>query len=61
MTNWTAFVVVAALAGAPALKDYTVYREKYIGEGKRGVVEMLRDMLCDESALCVAAKRPRKP
>lgn len=46
---------------APVLKDYTAYREKYIGEGKRGVVELLRDLLCDESALCVAAKRPRKP
>jgi hypothetical protein len=46
---------------AQVLTDYTAYREKYIGEGKRGVVEMLRDLVCDETALCAPAKRPRKP
>jgi hypothetical protein len=46
---------------APVLKDYTAYREKYIGEGKHGVVEMVRDLLCDETTLCAPAKRPRKP
>jgi hypothetical protein len=37
---------------APVLRTYTEYREKYIGEGKRGIVEMLRDLLCDQAALC---------
>ena len=46
---------------APVLRDYTAYREKYIGEGKPGVVEMLRDLLCDEAAVCAPGKRPRKP
>ena len=33
-------------------EDYQIRREKYIGEGKKGVTEMLRDWLCDEKKSC---------
>ena len=41
---------------APVLRDYTAYREKYIGEGKPGVVEMLRDLLCDQATHCAPGR-----
>ena len=41
---------------APVLRTYTEYREKYIGDGKPGVVELLRDLLCDQAALCAPGR-----
>ena len=32
--------------------EYKLRREKYVGEGKKGVVEMMRDWLCDERKNC---------
>jgi hypothetical protein len=32
--------------------EYKLRREKYIGEGKKGVIEMIRDWLCDEKKSC---------
>lgn len=32
--------------------EYKIRREKYIGDGKKGVVEMLRDWFCDEKGAC---------
>ena len=45
---------------APVLHDYIAYREKYIGEGKPGVVEMLRALLCDQ-ALCAPGRVSKSP
>lgn len=33
-------------------EDYKIRREKYIGEGKKGVTEMIRDWLCNEKNNC---------
>lgn len=35
-------------------EDYSKRREQYIGEGKKGVLELIRDMLCDSSGKCAA-------
>ncbi|MGQ0540497.1 MAG: hypothetical protein ACT4O9_01445 [Blastocatellia bacterium] len=32
--------------------EYKLKREKYIGDGKKGVVEMLREWMCDEKRQC---------
>jgi hypothetical protein len=34
-------------------EDYKTRREKYIGEGKKGVTEMIRDWLCNEKKTCL--------
>ncbi len=34
--------------------EYKLRRDKYIGEGKKGVVEMMRDWFCDEKGNCNA-------
>ncbi len=37
---------------APILAEYRKRRADYIGEGKKGVVEMLRDWFCDSQGKC---------
>ncbi len=34
-------------------EDYKIRREKYIGEGKKGVTEMIRDWLCNGKKTCL--------
>lgn len=40
---------------APILAEYRKRREKYIGEGKAGVVELIRDWYCNADGLCSSA------
>lgn len=35
-------------------EEYETKREKYVGVGKKGVVEMMRDWFCSEKSVCAA-------
>ncbi|MGQ0540655.1 MAG: hypothetical protein ACT4O9_02245 [Blastocatellia bacterium] len=37
-------------------EEYKLKREQYVGDGKKGVVELLRVWLCDEQKLCEVSK-----
>jgi hypothetical protein len=43
-----------ARRAAPILEAYRTRRARFVGEGLPGVVELLRDWLCDESGMCGA-------
>jgi hypothetical protein len=49
---------IQALAG-PILADYKARRERYIGPGKRGVVEMMRDWYDDGKGRCSPSNATR--
>jgi len=41
-----------AVRAAPILEAYRARRERFVGAGLPGVIELLRDWLCDESGMC---------